>query len=251
MQNTLIKDDIQNTYRDNLIDITSKVPKRQPIVFCDFDGTVTTTDVTDVLLEELALPQWKVIEEQWVNGKIDDCQCMSEQIALIQGDWKRITGVLDQIKIDPYFKDFVAQCRSHNVPLHIGSNGIDRVLKYILDREHIQVDGIWSYHLIESNNGWALKFPKDKERGICQIAHSIACKCTLLEPAKVSKITDKNAYKIVIGDSKSDFCWSNKADFVFAKKKLAQYCGARDIDYLSFDNFLDINSILANKGIFS
>ena len=73
-------------------------------MFCDFDGTITIGDVTDILLEQLADPQWHAIEKRWENGEIDDCQCMAEQISLIRGDWRDIVRVLDTIEIDPEFQ---------------------------------------------------------------------------------------------------------------------------------------------------
>lgn len=234
-----------------VVDNLPRLAEKQAVVFCDFDGTVTTSDVTDVLLEELAHPDWKIIEERWVNGEIDDCQCMGEQIALIEGNWQKIVGVLDTIKIDPYFKSFIAQCNEIGLPVYIGSNGIDRVVSYILHKEGIQVNGTWSYHLIESDKGWQLEFPKSETRGFCQVQHSIACKCTLLETDSRALSGRENPYKIVIGDSKSDFCWSHKADFVFGKNKLAQYCRERDIDHLSFTDFSHINEYMTQCEIFT
>ncbi len=224
---------------------------RQPVIYCDFDGTVTTTDVTDVLLEKLAHPRWQEIEERWVKGEIDDCQCMAQQIALIHGNWQDIVQVLDTIKIDPYFKSFIALCKKASLPIYIGSNGIDRVISHILNRENIQVEGTWSYHLIESGQGWSLQFPQCDGRDFCHVPHSVACKCALLDKHKsAGKIGNVEPYRIVIGDSKSDFCWSNKADLVFGKAKLAGYCVERELNHLPFVDFSQINSELTNSGIF-
>ena len=221
---------------------------RVPIIYCDFDGTVTTTDVTDVLLEKLADPLWKVIEERWVNGEIDDCQCMGEQVALIRGKWADITCVLDSIKIDAHFKAFVDQCKKAAIPIYIGSNGIDKVISYILKRERIELDDAWAYHLIESDQGWALQFPMSGERGVCRAPHSISCKCVLLEDTDLTGAL--KPYRIVIGDSQSDFCWANKADLVFAKNKLVKYCTDHKINNLPFADFSQISTELVNSGVF-
>ena len=37
---------------------------KTPIVFCDFDGTITQLDVTDQILSQLAHPSWREIEQQ-------------------------------------------------------------------------------------------------------------------------------------------------------------------------------------------
>jgi 2-hydroxy-3-keto-5-methylthiopentenyl-1-phosphate phosphatase len=217
---------------------------RPTVVFCDFDGTVTTSDVTDVLLQQLAHPSWQEIEERWLSGDIDDCQCMAQQIALIDGAWANIVKVVDSsIAIDPHFKSFMTLCNDMRIPVYIGSNGLDRIITHILNRESIQVAGYWAYRLVEKHKSWSLEFPQGEKRGKCKTPHSIACKCALLE----RKLTDKEPYKIVIGDSKSDFCWSTKADFVFAKSKLAQYCREQDIDHQTFVDFSHISECLAQK----
>ena len=163
-----------------------------------------------------------------------------------------IVRVSDTIGIDPYFKAFVGQCNNANIPIFIGSNGADRVMKYILDREQINIDGYWAYRLIESGDKWSLEFPLDENRGNCQVPKSIACKCALIESslAAMKHVSQKNPYKIVIGDSRSDFCWTHKADLVFAKGKLAQYCRQENINNLSFSDFSQINEYLKNARIF-
>jgi len=217
---------------------------RSAIVFCDFDGTVTLSDVTDVLLEKLADPEWTKIEQRWLDGEIDDCECMAQQIALIRGDWHKIAGIIDGISIDPHFRSFIDICKKANIPIYIGSNGLDRVIMYILDRENIEVDGYWAYRLL-NKQGWSLEFPMNEKRGDCQAANSIACKCALVEKkALEAQVKQNNLYKIVIGDSRSDFCWAHKADFVFAKSKLAKYCLERNIPHISFSDFSQVNQEL-------
>ncbi len=210
-------------------------------MFCDFDGTITVGDVVDILLEQLADPQWRDIEKRWEEGEIDDCQCMSRQIALIRGNWQDIVRVLDTIEMDAHFKSFVEQCNQIDIPIYIGSNGLDRVINYFFAREGVKVKDIWSYRLIESNRQWSLEFPADKPRSICQAPNSVACKCALLD-SHLNRV--ENNYRIVIGDSRSDFCWVQKADFVFAKSKLAQYCADSDINHARFTDFADISKYL-------
>ena len=41
-----------------------------PVVFCDFDGTITQLDVTDQILSQLAHPSWREVEQQWMQGLI-------------------------------------------------------------------------------------------------------------------------------------------------------------------------------------
>ena len=48
--------------------------------------------------------------------------------------------------------------------------------------------------------------------------------------------------QIYIGDGRSDFCVAGRADLVFAKDKLADYCSDKNIPFIAFDDFADLLS---------
>jgi len=83
--------------------------------FCDFDGTITKGDTTDLLLETLADESWKAIEARWENGEIGSRQCMSMQVPLIRGGWPAILSVLENVEIDKSFAPFVTWCRMRGI----------------------------------------------------------------------------------------------------------------------------------------
>ena len=81
-------------------------------IFCDFDGTITSQDATDFILNRFAGPQWQQIEERWREGKIGSAQCMQSQIDLIRASRDQLDAALDEIEIDSTFPPFVNFCRS-------------------------------------------------------------------------------------------------------------------------------------------
>jgi len=40
-------------------------------IYCDFDGTISTEDITDTLLDTFGMPGWQELEQRWVAGEID------------------------------------------------------------------------------------------------------------------------------------------------------------------------------------
>ena len=76
-------------------------------IFCDFDGTITKQDTIDLLLERIGEKSWLEYEKLWLEGKIGSRECMSKQIPLLQGGFKNIIKVLEEVKIDETFKDFI------------------------------------------------------------------------------------------------------------------------------------------------
>ncbi|PYS76594.1 MAG: phosphatase, partial [Acidobacteria bacterium] len=41
-----------------------------PILFLDFDGTISERDAIDAMLEAFAAPEWLAVEEEWQAGRI-------------------------------------------------------------------------------------------------------------------------------------------------------------------------------------
>ena len=103
-------------------------------ILCDFDGTVSLQDVTDTLLERLGQPGWRALEEDWVAGRIGARECMSGQVALLDGDVDALHRVLDEVRIDPAFVRFVDLARDLGMPLSIVSDGLDYPIARILAR---------------------------------------------------------------------------------------------------------------------
>jgi len=205
-------------------------------VYCDFDGTITSGDTIDVLLEHLADPAWEQIEERWVKGEIGSRECMRLQVPLIKGGWEAIRTVLDDVKIDPSFRKFAAWCRSNGVSLKVVSDGIDKVIHHILKREGIHVDNVWANHLVEHEDGTLeLTFPHAPQIAGCS---SGLCKCKILS-------SGSNRYiKAVVGDGRSDFCWVADADLVFAKKSLLKHCRAAGIKATAYEDFTAVRAVL-------
>ncbi len=60
-------------------------------VFCDFDGTISIEDATDMVLSRFAGSEWEDIERQWKQGFIGSGECMRRQIALSEASRKAIS----------------------------------------------------------------------------------------------------------------------------------------------------------------
>ncbi len=62
----------------------------KPIIVCDFDGTITQVDVTDLVLAQLAHPSWREVEQEWALGLIGSRECLERQVALVDSSANRI-----------------------------------------------------------------------------------------------------------------------------------------------------------------
>lgn len=201
-------------------------------VFIDFDGTIADNDVTDVLLERFAAPQWESLEEEWLAGKIGARECMAEQIALIKASPEELDKCLGEMQIDPAFPDFIHMLAQDNVDVAILSDGLDYSIKSILHRYKLDDVKVVANRLIyKGDDRWQLQFPY--KNTACPAGN---CKCKHFNNIQ-------KGFTLYIGDGTSDFCACGRADLVLAKGKLADYCSVNAIDHVRVENFSDIMSI--------
>lgn len=203
-------------------------------IVCDFDGTITPTDVIDNVLQRFADPEWEVIEQEWLDGHLGSRECLSRQLALVKATPAELLEYFDSVEIDPGFPDFVDHVLGLGASIEVVSDGIEQGIARILSRNYVTLLPILANRLRQlDHNSWRLDFPYSSDA--CRSA-SGNCKC---------KSTPRNKRVLVIGDGKSDMCVASTADFVFAKGSLAKYCEANNLPHLRFDNFDELPALLA------
>lgn len=206
--------------------------------FCDFDGTISKHDVTDMVLEQFALPEWRDVERRWEVGDINSAQCMREQIRLIRTSKQELDRFLDNVQIDVEFIAFRNFCAQNGIKITVVSDGVDYFIRHILANHGIRDIEIMSNHMITATPG---DFPGlDLEHLYadqgCRSASGV-CKCRLIGAG------DKD--HIYVGDGRSDFCVAaHEAKVVFAKAKLATYCQEQSIPFVPYNDFAHVLTAL-------
>lgn len=210
-------------------------------IFCDFDGTIASRDVTDMLLEAFAAPAWREIEAQWQAGLIGSADCMARQVALLSASRPALDRLIDTVEIDPGFSGFVAFCRDHDIELTVVSDGLDHAIARILARA-----GLGDLPVIANR---LLFLPQDRHAMLsphawpgCRSAAG-TCKCRV---AGAGSEKDRRT-TILIGDGRSDYCVAGIVDLVFAKAGLLDHCRANGITHLPYRDFAEITQLLAER----
>ncbi|MDO1581364.1 MtnX-like HAD-IB family phosphatase [Rhizobium oryzicola] len=203
--------------------------------FCDFDGTISKEDVTDLVLDRFALPEWHDVEARWERGEINSRQCMKAQVKLLRADIEELDAFLDTIEIDQGFLAFKKFCDEKQIGITIVSDGVDYFIRRILANHGITGVEIIANRMMRTVEGgearFDLAFPYASEG--CTPASGV-CKCRVL-----------GAYSgehIYVGDSRSDFCVSHEAQLVFAKATLITYCEENRIPFVAYTGFNEVLS---------
>jgi len=208
-------------------------------IICDFDGTISRRDTTDLVLEQLADPAWRDLEDDWLAGRITAAACMQAQIALIGGSAAELDALLDTVELDPGFPAFVAWCGEQGLPVSIASDGVDYFIARILRRHGLGHLQVVANRLAGEAGAWRLEQPSGRDG--CA-AGSGVCKCAVV---RVRPDDAAPSLKVYVGDGRSDFCVAGCAELLFAKGALAEYAAARAQPFLPFDTFDDVTRALA------
>jgi 2-hydroxy-3-keto-5-methylthiopentenyl-1-phosphate phosphatase len=202
-------------------------------VLVDFDGTVAPDDPTDRLLERFADPLWRVVETAWQSGQISSRECMQKQVELLRVTPEELDEEIRSIRVDPGVASFLKFCRRQGADVKIVSDGFDRVVRTTLQRARLSIPFFANRLEWQGGDRWRLGFPHG--RNDCRV-NGANCKC-----AHGDQLAGP---RVVIGDGRSDFCMSTRADFVIAKGALADFCSSRGQPHATFVDFFDVTSHL-------
>ncbi len=204
-------------------------------IFCDFDGTISCQDSSNAIFERFAAG-WLDIERLWEDGAIGSAECMRQQVGRIDANSAELDLILDEIEIDPAFPEFARWCEAAGLELTVVSDGVDYFIHRILERKGLSQLTVRANRLIRmSERSYSLGHPHQAEN--CGSLAG-ACKCGILAGSGAGGRT------VFIGDGRSDYCVSHKADILFAKGNLLDYTRRHAIKAFEFSNFACVNAIL-------
>jgi len=204
-------------------------------VLSDFDGTITTEDVAEVLLTRFAPGAWEPIEALHRARTIGTRETMARQFALVRATREALVEAARRdARMDPAFPDFLGFCRSRGIPFEIVSEGLDFYIEPLLE-------------------DWGLDVPVRTNRAVfgggrVSIEYPFADPgCTLCGTCKMRRVFELRlaGHRVVyVGDGDSDLCPAVEADVVFAKTRLAELCDSESIPCVRFETFAEVRKAM-------
>ena len=201
------------------------------VIYCDFDGTITKNDSVNEFLKKYTGDKWLESEKLWIDGKLSSRENAIIQVGLLKNvSQKQLDDYINSIEIDDYFLEFVDLVKSNNIKLTILSDGFDLFIQKVLERYNLNIP-YYANKLIYKDGEFSIEFPHYNEN--CEKKAGM-CKCEKVK---------ENCF-CYIGDGTSDLCIASKADFLFASKKLHQYCKENNIQHTHFTSFCNIIEVI-------
>lgn len=211
-------------------------------IFCDFDETITTINVTDTVLQKYAAPRWFEIQQDWLAGKLSAREVLEKQMPLVTVSRADLDNFIETIEIDPFFAKFARFCARESFPLYILSDGFDYWIAKTIEHALAASDGpsiaipIFACNLKFQGQSVLTSFP--------YFAQGCSHGCATCKPALFKALKAGAEKTVVIGDGVSDFLVARSADFVLAKNALRVFCDKEGIRNYGFKDFHDVIRII-------
>lgn len=213
----------------------------QPVVFCDFDGTITAVETFVGMLKEFA-PELsaELIPKMY-----------AKQLSLKQGVRQLLHSIPSQnyndaiayVKQQPLREglgELIDFLSTRQIPFVVVSGGLRGMVEAALSRPWKEdkqlIDGVENIFAVEI----------DHSGEYLQTGSQFEGETELVAKVKVMEQWPA-AETIAIGDSVTDINMALAADLVFARDRLIEYLNQENRDYIVWKNFFDVRDYLAQR----
>lgn len=202
------------------------------LITSDFDGTISRADGLKMILDHFVGPEWRPLEEAMKNGDLPERQGLRVCMSLLKASHDEVLQfLLSNLKLDSSFPHFVQWAQSAGHRLVILSSGFEEFIGPVLARDGLEGIEVWANSVVWDGESWNVR-----ERSGPRLCEAQShCKCS-----SILKLKRSDDQVVFIGDGHSDRCAVKKADHVFAKTWLADFCSQEQIQYRPYRNFVDV-----------
>ena len=205
----------------------------------DFDGTLTSRDFYQIIIEKYLKERGKALYTEWKKAKKINVEFLNIIFASIDLSLGELKEEILKIPLDAAAVDFIREVRRNGGEFFIVSAGtsyyIDILLKHLgIDVKVISMQGIY------------------QDRGIRIIPDAKSpyySEVFGLDKRKVIEDIRKN-YDVVFfaGDSEPDLAAAKEADYAFAKNELRKMMEEVKHDYIKYTDYTDIRLWMESEG---
>jgi 2-hydroxy-3-keto-5-methylthiopentenyl-1-phosphate phosphatase len=208
---------------------------KRPIIFCDFDGTITESDNIVAIMRHFNPPGWESLVEGVVTNKISIRDGVGRMFELLPASSRDEVAkfVFDTANIRAGFPELLSYCERNDIEFLVTSGGIDFFLLPLLEPFPVSKERIFCN---------ASDFSGERIRIVWPHPCDEHCSndCGMCKTTVIRRYPKEQYLRILIGDSVTDFEGAKLADLVFARSHLITKCEQLGLPYVPYETFHDI-----------
>jgi 2-hydroxy-3-keto-5-methylthiopentenyl-1-phosphate phosphatase len=199
--------------------------KLKPILFFDFDNTLTDGDVLDRVIEQFSPNEkWRDWENAWEDGHLSARDCLRYQVENLRVSRETLLEYLLQVRVDPVFSEILGWALPRRIEVNIVSDSFQPLIVHMLRNNGIEGVPVFANGLEFAGTRLIPTFPYfDPAFG-----RSANAKARHLAPYRDHNI-------VFAGDGRSDLDAALASDVVFAKSTLARELDALNVAFRPFE----------------
>jgi len=219
--------------------VSDLTPDKKTALVFDFDGTITGEDVFDAIFSRYADPAWWKIHKKYHNREMTLKEAYTRMARHFRGSLPELHNFLDRrARLRRGFRQLLAWLKERGSKIVIASNGFDLYIDYLLRRWRIDLTGI-EVHRHHAEIRGRRFLPTFAEHPGLRHPHCLIGKAEIIEELRAS-----GNRVCFFGNGYSDTAAAGAADLVFARAILAEHCAREGIEYLHFNDFMEVISAL-------
>lgn len=212
----------------------------------DFDGTITTKDISKELAIHYNEDQFWIIHNAYKKGELGMRDWLEQSAALLPSNYDQlIATALNYATVRPGLTDFLDYAASQSRPVVIASDGFGFYIEPILE-----------------SAGMLDKITRIYRNDLELVDHCLPLvryrhghnNCKICGNCKANHVNDfvNSGFQVVfVGDGTNDIYGASVANYIAARDRLADLCSIRELNYHSWEDYFDlikISNLLFSQG---
>lgn len=199
------------------------------LALLDYDGTITTRECNEVVLQQLIGDAWRPFEDEVRAGRMSHIQCLRRQVALIRAPRTEFLGALIAAAApSPGLAAFLDALTRRDGRAAVVSAGFREAIEAFWRREALPAIATYAGELVPTgpDGGPPFDLVFSESFGDCPRCGPGGCKA-----AVVRALRRPGDVVLVFGDGAGDVCMAREADLTFARGHLAECCAAERLQW--------------------
>lgn len=184
-------------------------------ILVDYDGTISLTDVTDMVMVEHVPGVWEEASALYDAGRMGSRRLMAWEISLVEADPAALLDTAARQPHDPTFVPFVRRAQAAGIPIEVVSDGFGFFIEPALAALGVPEIPVVTARTTFAGRRPSIAFPN---------GHPACFVCGTCKRERVLAYRAVGRRVLFIGDGESDRYAGGYSDIVFAKRSLERIC---------------------------